>query len=34
MTTDEQIEFIRKGAVDLIREEDLKAAPEKSARAE
>jgi tyrosyl-tRNA synthetase len=33
MTIDEQIEFIKKGAVDLIREEDLKAKLEKSARA-
>jgi tyrosyl-tRNA synthetase len=32
MTIDEQIEFIRKGAVDLIREEDLKAKLEKSAK--
>src|SRR5829696_2152609 len=32
MTIDEQIEFIKKGAVDLIREEDLKAKLEKSAK--
>lgn len=32
MTIDEQIEFIRKGAIDLIREEDLKTKLEKSAR--
>lgn len=32
MTIDEQIEFIKKGAVDLIREEDLKAKLEKSVK--
>ena len=32
MTIDEQIEFIKKGAVDLIREEDLKTKLEKSAK--
>ena len=32
MTIDEQIEFIKKGAVDLIREEDLRAKLEKSAK--
>lgn len=32
MTIDEQIEFIKKGAVDLIREEDLKAKLEESAK--
>lgn len=32
MTIDEQISFIKKGAVDLIREEDLKAKLEKSAK--
>jgi tyrosyl-tRNA synthetase len=33
MTIDEQLAFIRKGAVELIREEDLRAKLEKSARA-
>src|SRR5436309_10601970 len=32
MTIDEQIAFIKKGAVDLIREEDLKAKLERSAK--
>jgi tyrosyl-tRNA synthetase len=32
MTIDEQIEFIKKGAVDLIREEDLRAKLERSAK--
>jgi tyrosyl-tRNA synthetase len=32
MTIDEQIEFIKKGAVDLIREEDLKAKLERAAK--
>ena len=32
MTIDEQVSFLRKGAVDLIREEDLRAKLEKSAR--
>ena len=32
MTIDEQLSFLRKGAVDLIREEDLRAKLEKSAR--
>src|SRR5688572_363520 len=32
MTIDEQLEFLRKGTVDLIREEDLKAKLERSAR--
>src|SRR6186997_3701717 len=32
MTIDEQRSFLKKGAVDLIREEDLKAKLEKSAR--
>ncbi|HEX9962614.1 MAG TPA: tyrosine--tRNA ligase, partial [Pyrinomonadaceae bacterium] len=32
MTIDEQIEFIKKGAVDLIRKEDLRAKLEKSSK--
>ncbi|HZT61279.1 MAG TPA: tyrosine--tRNA ligase [Pyrinomonadaceae bacterium] len=32
MTIDEQLEFLRKGAVEIIREEDLRAKLEKSAR--
>jgi tyrosyl-tRNA synthetase len=32
MTTDEQLEFLKKGTVDLIREEDLKAKLERSAK--
>ena len=33
MTIDEQLEFLRKGAVEIIRAEDLRAKLEKSARA-
>src|ERR671916_3349479 len=32
MTIDEQLEFLRKGTVEIIREEDLRAKLEKSAR--
>src|ERR671928_2217766 len=32
MTVDEQLDFLRKGTVDVIREEDLRAKLEKSAR--